>query len=86
MSLIQVGEEPVCVSYAQDLLLLLCTYLQLKPATLLAALEPHLCCPPPPLGYSLQDLTLSVVSLIDMVKGQLVPEPCAVTLTVSGSV
>ena len=49
MSLIQVGEEPVCVSYAQDLLLLLllllllCTYLQLKPATLLAAVEPPLC-------------------------------------------
>ena len=77
----------MCVSSAQDLLLLLlllCTYLQLKPATLLAAVEPHLCCPPP-LGYSLQDLTLSVVSLVDMAKGQLVPEPCAVTLTVSGS-
>ena len=46
MSLIQVGEEPVCVSSAQDLLLLLlllCTYLQLKPATLLAAVEPPLC-------------------------------------------
>ena len=46
VSLIQVGEEPVCVSSAQDLLLLLlllCTYLQLKPATLLAAVEPPLC-------------------------------------------